>query len=448
MSDSTIPERDDSRLSDASEVDDSHDSRLTVDETIDELASAGPRPMSDVETLDEIDQREVAGYRSAFEKVAPAPEEAHQPSDRLTAGATSIPGPGVPEALAWTGGMLGVHLLGTILAVAVILGVQVANLSASGTAPSPQTLSATLRDLPERFGVELMTGEMLVFLVLAVIAAWIRLGKTAPQRLGMRRIAPHHFWLICAVSIPLSLLCGGLHEGTVAIWNTWFAELPGMYIFDNLNVNESIRPIGEAAPLGLLLLVIAVAPAIGEELVFRGVIGRGLIARYGLFAGVTMTSLLFAAVHLHPAHVVALLPLAFFIHLVYLATRSFLAPMLLHLLNNSLAVVLLKASSSFEGTTLDSESGVSLPVLVIAGGAVLMVGWSLWRSRVEYRLEDGSLWDPGYPTMEIPPASADAAVVYRDCPDRLYRGALGVAGVFSLIFVATLSAMLSGSVSG
>jgi uncharacterized protein len=243
-------------------------------------------------------------------------------------------------------------------------------------------------------------------------------------------------------------MCGGLHELTVAGWDQWFAHLPGMGFFDHLNVNESIKPLGESAPLGLLILAIAVVPSIGEEVIFRGIIGRGLIARHGIVAGVIMTSFLFAAVHIHPAHVVALLPLAFFIHLAYLTTKSFLAPILLHFLNNALAVVLLKASATTEGLENAGEAGLPLYLVLAAAGAVGLVGWVLWQSRVEYRLADGSKWNPGYPTVEIPPESVGATVAYRECPSELYRGALTLAGAYSLVFAVSLGMVLAGHSPG
>ncbi len=63
-----------------------------------------------------------------------------------------------------------------------------------------------------------------------------------------------------------------------------------------------------------LIVAFAVAPALGEELVFRGVIGRGLIARWGLPAGVLITSVMFAAIHVHPAHVVGVIPVGIAMH--------------------------------------------------------------------------------------------------------------------------------------
>ena len=120
--------------------------------------------------------------------------------------------------------------------------------------------------------------------------------------------------------------------------------------------------------------------------------------------------------------------------------------MLLHLLNNSLAVVLLKVSATMPGLEEASEPDMPAYVLLISAGLVGIVGWTLWRSRVQYRTEDGSLWNPGYMTVEIPPESAGAMLAHARCPDELYRGVVGMAGAYSLVFIVILVLMLTGHV--
>ena len=411
----------------------------------------------DAATLDEAARAEVAAFRDNLEAGSVASDLVSEADDRgevsqqLQAHRHGLnlrpPGPGIPEAVAWMLGVIVVHFVGMLAAVVVVLFLQIVNLTSGGTAPPTAELQAAIMELPETFGLELMTIEMLVFLVVAVAATRVRLGPRTPYLLGIRSLKMNHVLLICAVSIPISLMCGGFHQVTLGIWNEYFAQLPGMGFFEHLNVNESIKPLGESAPIGLLFLVVAVAPAIGEEVIFRGIIGRGLVARHGILAGVIMSSILFAAVHIHPAHVVALLPLAFFIHLIYLVTRSIVAPMLLHLLNNSLAVVLLKVSATNPDLANASEPNMPWYVMVISAGIVGLVGWSLWRSRVEYRTDDGELWSPGYPSVEIPPVSAEASLTMTRCPPGLRRGAIGLAGAYSLVFVVSLILMLTGHIS-
>jgi hypothetical protein len=350
----------------------------------------------------------------------------------------TIPGPGVPEALFWMFGMLVVHMIGGVITMAVLV---VNHLRTLPTPPANarrllMEAQQVLKD--ESQMLNLITGEMAFFLVVAVIASIVRLGRSSGRRLGLTRIPVAHLALITTVSIPLSLMCGAFHHVTTEVWDSTLGNLPIFELFQGMDVNQTLKPLGQSAPLWLLIGVIAVAPAIGEEVIFRGVIGRGLIARHGVMAGVVMTSLMFAAVHIHPAHVIALLPLAFFIHLVYLVTRSFWAPVLLHLLNNSLAVVLLRFGDSLEGSGLDEEAAMPLPLIAISAAVVIMSTAALWKSRVQYLRSDGSIWDPGYPTVELPPADSSAISVHTERPSMLFGLTLMLASVYSVIFVATL----------
>lgn len=404
--------------------------------------------------LSATDREEVAAFRENLETAGVRSSEQDDLAElagRLKAHRSQVaarpPGPGIPEAVGWMIGVLVIHVIGMVVAVFGLLTFQIAEITSQGGTPSVTEFQAMITALPETFALELMTIEMLVFLVSAVVATRLRLGPRTSHLLGIRSLEMSHVLMIAAVSIPISLMCGGFHQFTLSIWNEFFAHLPGMSFFDHLNVNESIKPLGRTAPLGLLFLVVAVAPAIGEEVIFRGIIGRGLVARHGILAGVIMTSVLFAAVHIHPAHVVALLPLAFFIHLVYLVTRSILAPMLLHLLNNSLAVVLLKATATVPALEGASEPDMPAYVLLISAGIVGLVGWTLWKSRVDYRTEDGEVWNPGYPTVEMPPESVGASLAMTGCPVGLRRGAIGLAGAYSLVFVVSLVLMLTGHIS-
>ena len=162
-----------------------------------------------------------------------------------------------------------------------------------------------------------------------------------------------------------------------------------------------------SAPLPLLLLIIAVAPALGEELMFRGLIGRGLVARWGVVRGVLLTSLLFGIVHIHPAHALGVIPLGIAMHFVYLTTRSFWAPVLLHFLNNAWATTVTKYSAELEGTDLMADN-VGLPPQVLIQSLVVTVAIAmlLWHTRVRYVLPTGEHWSPSYATAETPPSHA------------------------------------------
>lgn len=397
-------------------------------------ASLSDQPATEAHTIDEGDGR---GFDAQ-------PEEAFYSTAHLAP--KRIPGPGIPEAVLWMLGMLAVHMVGMVVAMTVIV---VSHLS---TLASPPAGIGQL--VPEIRGVlqnqshvlNLITGEMMFFVAVAVIATGLRLGRRSARRLGLRRISAPHLALIVSVSIPLSLMCGAFHHVTTEVWDSTIGNLPMFQFFQGMDVNETLKPLGELAPLWLLIAVIALAPAIGEEVIFRGVIGRGLVARHGIIAGVVMTSLMFAAVHVHPAHAIALLPLAFFIHLVYLATRSFWAPVLLHLLNNSLAATLLRYGGNLESSGLDEEAGMPLSLIALSAAIVGTAAVVLWKSRIEYRGNDGSTWDPGYPTVEAPPSAIAAVAVHRSPPTALFGLTVIVSALYTGVFIATLVTSLSPSV--
>lgn len=424
--------------------------------------SATPDSAAEPAEPNAADRAEVAAFRANLDSgsasaVTGAAQSGHDPTelaDRLKVQKTQLalrpPGPGLPEAIGWMVGVIAVHTIGGVAGLLAIVVSQVMRSLTPGTQPTPELVQSVLESIPQlldSYLLELMIVEMGIFFVAAVLATRLRLGSRVVQLLAIKPMSTNHALLILAVSIPVALMCGGFHQITLGVWNEHFAHLPGMDFFSNLNVNESIKPLGETAPFGLLLLLVAVAPAISEEIIFRGVIGRGLIARWGILAGVILTSIMFGIVHMHPAHVVALLPLAFLLHLTYFATRSILAPMLLHFLNNSLAVVLLKASAAVPALEGASEPAMPWYVLLISAGIVGLVSWTLWRSRVEYQTEDGQPWSPGYTSLEMPPESVGAVLTAAQCPLGLRRGAMGLAGAYSLVFVVSLVLMLTGHIS-
>jgi hypothetical protein len=189
--------------------------------------------------------------------------------------------------------------------------------------------------------------------------------------------------------------------------------MPGLPDVESVQEVNILSGLAESLPLPILVIVLAVLPAIGEELVFRGVIGRGLVARCGVVQGIFVTSLLFAVAHLHPAHQISVFPLGVLLHVIYLATRSILAPILLHFLVNSWAAVLAKASLGMkaEGEGAELLMGddlmawyVLLPALVASLSAI---GF-FWRSRIEFRDSSGNWWWPSYRSVETPSGPSES----------------------------------------
>jgi hypothetical protein len=197
-----------------------------------------------------------------------------------------------------------------------------------------------------------------------------------------------------------------------------------------------------SAPLGVVVLVIGAGPALAEELLFRGLIGRGLVARYGVVLGIAITSVLFGVMHLNPAQAVGAIPLGIAMHFVYLTTRSFWAPIVLHFLNNTFSVVLAKSGDRLDVKELAADYSESLPgsLLLTSGCLVATIGLLLWQMRVRYVTSDGNAWHPGYPTAEAPPPEIGAQPVSQ--PPKV--GLILAVALCALGFAAAVWMMVAG----
>ncbi len=319
------------------------------------------------------------------------------------------PGPGLIEAGVWSGGVLVVQLIGGII---VLFGLMIAKAATDGPKGLPKAPNQIEAALSQHMPL-LMGGSLGFFVLVAILATRLRLGPEVLRRLSLRSASLRHLVPTVLLVLPMALLSGQITWWITPPWNAWMKRFPGLKgLGEHQTVNE-IAKLAEQTPLWLLILIIAVAPAIGEELVFRGVIGRGLLARRGLVVGLLLTSLMFAMMHLHPVHVVSLIPLSISLHLLYLGTRTFWIPMLVHFLNNALAATVMKFSPEEAVKGIGDDGPLSLPLLLSVMACVIFVLHYIWRTRVEFELPDGTWWTPGYATAESPPASAMAVARHR-----------------------------------
>lgn len=89
------------------------------------------------------------------------------------------------------------------------------------------------------------------------------------------------------------------------------------------------------------LLVIALLPAIGEELLFRGVLQRNLIRLTGgIHAGIWLTAVLFSAIHVQFYGFVPRMLLGALFGYLYAWSGNLWVPMLAHFVNNGFTVLM------------------------------------------------------------------------------------------------------------
>ncbi|MBD3675251.1 MAG: CPBP family intramembrane metalloprotease [Planctomycetaceae bacterium] len=355
-----------------------------------------------------LDDEQVDPDRDPVQFSTASPEN-QQSVEEIKQAESSVPGPGFLESIGWTIlGMLS-QLVGSLIALIVMLVLYVNSSGLSG-----EQLQQKLQE--EKFLTSLMREQTGLHLGITMGFFFLAVSTMVGLRLGSqrRRAIPFHFpsawhiFLTVLWVLPLSLISGQLGLFAGQGWERLTEIYPSLQDLDGLNVMESIGGLIKDLPHWLVYLLIAVFPAVSEELLFRVLIGRGLVARYGVVAGIALTTLLFAAVHMHPVHMFALIPLSVAIHLSYLASRSIWVPMLAHFLNNAMAASLLLNYDPEQLPAGAGEEFLPWPVTLAAGVFCVMIGWMYWQTRLLPLNEEFVPESEPFVSADRPPLSLDA----------------------------------------
>ncbi len=339
-------------------------------------------------------------------------------------------GPGMWEALLWIIGFYAIEIVG---GATWMLGTMLYH-TATGSPVNPMKLDEVIEPI-----MPWMIGSCKFVEVLAVLAAMrLRFGPGAFRLTGFRRIPALHLVVLCFAILPTAFVSGQLYALFKGYWDRLVEHAPGLQVFDQLSSIETVQAMAASTPIAVLVLIIAVLPALNEEFMFRAAIGRGLVGRFGVIAGIALTSMMFAAMHLSPIHAAALVPLAVLLHVGYLSSRSIWWPVLVHFLNNAMSVVLMKLMSvPPEDGVIPTELAETefSPLLFCASLAcVASAIWLLWTIRLMWLTDAGRLWEPSPVGVNPPPRSLAATPVTPLPP----KSALVVAGLTYLLFPVAL----------
>ncbi|MCI9413590.1 MAG: CPBP family intramembrane metalloprotease [Clostridiales bacterium] len=242
------------------------------------------------------------------------------------------------------------------------------------------------------------TGFLLFYAVVYAVAMGVpMLAASGGFRRPFRPFQRFHSGGESGISIGLSLLVGlGL---------CMFANLAAGQLMNVLSLfgvpTPDLPSYLEGTPMSLLLnvVVLAVLPALLEEMVFRGIVLRALLPYGRLFAAV-VSSLLFALMHGNLLQV----PFAFIVGFacagLALRSGSIWPASLLHLMNNLVSVLLQYASLKW-GTAM----GNSLTLAVFFVVTVLALAAALLRQRIAVR----NGWECGRPPSAVPLAPSEKA---------------------------------------
>ena len=299
-----------------------------------------------------------------------------------------------------------------------------------------RTLQDSPKDLMKSPALNLATAIGLFIakslgILFSLLVIRLVVGRDWARQLAVRKPSVSHT-LLALASFPSLVLLG----------NAAYAILRDVLHFPSLadlgmpGMEEAVKMFS-TWPWAFAVLVIGVGPGIGEELWCRGFLGRGLVGNYGIVLGVLATSFFFGLIHLDPCQGTMAMIMGFWLHFVYLTTRSLWLPMLLHFLNNSLAVLVTRAPSL---EVIEAEPG-DIPVYVYLAALLLLAGaaYALYQSRARLRSQSPDqlyLWRPAYEGVEYPPPHVGMYVAH---PRPSLAASAAAAGGFVLFVLACLA---------
>jgi uncharacterized protein len=355
------------------------------------------------------------------------------------------PRPGYWEAKLWCLVLLATQIGAAILGMGVVLTFHAFQhnepgkflddqLSGLAKASAPNAPAEGRPPIPSEIGQSLAYGMLaaqLASLVLILLVLPRRIGPDWKRQIGVRMPAGIHVFLVLLI-VPGFMIVPGLIQEV-------YSRVTGLQPPATV---QALKGVFQHIPLVVAILAVGVGPGVVEELWCRGFLGRGLCARYGLASGVLLTSLFFAALHFDPSQFLVFTIMGAYLHFVYLATRSIWMPILLHLLNNSIAVV---ATLFGVVEKLNAKPEELAPVLFLAAFALILFGSiALWTCRARIESIRGAEddwwaspgWKPEYPGISTPPSEAASEM-------RLgYAPGSPVAMMFTLVSFAVLGYLL------
>lgn len=274
-------------------------------------------------------------------------------------------GPGIWGAAAWMLTFLVIQLGASLLVMVVLAASFFLNTDLSTLTEQEIRSYVTDMAIDPRNMTALICGTLCVSAILNSLMIWWRLGTSGRSTLGLRRLPVGQAVCIMLMVLPLSMIGSKLYLVGEVSWQELISQFPHGFDLSSLKSMDTIAVMSNELSLPWMMFLFALLPAVSEELMFRGFIGRGLTERWGRVTGVLLTTWFFAMMHGYPPHMLALIPLSIMIHDVYLVTKSFWAPVLMHFTNNALAVIVL--SLHVDDPVLNAQSNVDIsPPMIFA----------------------------------------------------------------------------------
>lgn len=192
--------------------------------------------------------------------------------------------------------------------------------------------------------------------VLGGLALWQRSRPFGASHVGL--VAPRRRFVIAAMMLGSS---------------TWYLTLLLAQQLQPPEKPVDLERLIEQSPLVPTLVALSVLPALAEEILFRGVLAHSLARRFGAAASIATSAVVFGVYHLYPPQIVSTFALGLVLAYLTLRAVSIIPAMIVHALNNAIAIVLSRDEVPSIGNWMGSHPFVMLSssAMLVAGGLAL-----------------------------------------------------------------------------
>lgn len=178
---------------------------------------------------------------------------------------------------------------------------------------------------------------LILAVTLQIACMWLYLSKdNRAKQLGLTDFGKLSIARTFAIAVIAILLATGFNH----VYATYI--IPGTPMQDDMAKLLASIP---RTPLNIALgfIAIAVAAPLTEELLFRGLLQKSFTHKMPVWLAILLSAFLFSAVHMQPYAMPALMSLGVAFGYIYHKTGSLRMTILLHMINNALALILTQA---------------------------------------------------------------------------------------------------------
>ncbi len=161
-------------------------------------------------------------------------------------------------------------------------------------------------------------------------------------------------WITAALATPLVGMISGIIVGLFLDESAALKEMSDIF-----------RQQSQSGFTAQLILMIALTPALCEELLFRGYVQSRLTRVFPPVFGILFSSIVFAAFHMDPVHIIAVVPLGLLLGWLTWQSGSLFPAILSHFTNNLVSVLAIVIAPTADANTF------SLPALEFTLGIFL-----------------------------------------------------------------------------